>query len=131
MERPRDRPIGDLKEADMRKAILGTVFMLALAPAVAMADDAAGKAVYEKNCKSCHGEDGTGNADKAKMLKIDAATMNLGRPEGASATKDDLKKLTTDGKAKMPAYGKKLKAEEIDAVVDYSMGLAKAIREKK
>lgn len=109
----------------MRKLIMAAA--LVCLPAFALAD---GKATYEKSCASCHGADGRGNESKAKMLKIDAAVLNLGRPENAKASKDELKKVVTDGKNKMPAYGKKLAAEDVDPVLDYAMGLANAIRGK-
>jgi cytochrome c6 len=110
--------------AGMRKLLLAAVLSI---PALAFAD---GKATYDKSCASCHGADGTGNASRAKMLKIDAATLNLGRPESAKLTRDELKEVVVTGKGKMPAYGKKLKAEEIDPVLDHALSLAKAIRGK-
>src|SRR5665213_3147731 len=65
-----------------------------LVPVAALAADAAaGKAVFDAKCKSCHGADGTGNLAIAKMMKVDlkplasesdaaikgAVTMGLGK----------------------------------------------------
>jgi hypothetical protein len=36
-----------------------------------LADAAAGKAAYDKSCKSLHGPDGSGNPAIAKMMKVD------------------------------------------------------------
>ncbi len=89
-----------------------------------------GAETYDRLCKSCHGADGKGNEAKAKILKIDAERMNLGRAEAAGRTKEQTKDIVSKGKDKMPAYEKKLKPEEIDPVVEYAMGLAKAARGK-
>lgn len=113
--------------AMMHRLLFLTFASLSL-PAAAFAD---GKATYDKMCASCHGADGKGNADKAKLLKLDVATLNLGRAESAKLTQDDLKKIITDGKAKMPAYGKKLKPEEVDPIVAHTTTLATAIRGEK
>ena len=113
----------------MRTTIFGCLLALAI-PLTASADDAAGKAVYDKNCASCHGDDGKGKEAKAKVLKIDPAILNLGRDEVANQTSDEKKKITAEGKNKMPAYGKKLAPADIDAVNTYTLGLIKTIRGK-
>jgi mono/diheme cytochrome c family protein len=108
----------------MRKLLMAAILCL---PAIAAAD---GKATYDKMCASCHGADGKGNESKAKMLKIDAAVLNLGRPESAKQSRDELKTLLLSGKGKMPAYEKKLQPADVDPVLDYAIELAKAIRGK-
>src|SRR5262245_33450735 len=110
----------------MKRLMLAVVLLL---PAAGLAADA--KATYDKTCASCHGADGKGNPDKAKVLKIDAALLNLGRPEGKDLSRDQLKQILLDGKEKMPAYGKKLKPDHVDPVLDYTSGLAKALRGEK
>jgi mono/diheme cytochrome c family protein len=111
----------------MRRFLLLVILSL---PAAAVADDA-GKATYDKMCASCHGPDGKGNPDKAKALKIDPNLLNLGRPEGKDIPPDKLKEVLLNGKEKMPGYAKKLKPAEVDPVLDYAIGLAKAIRGEK
>jgi mono/diheme cytochrome c family protein len=71
----------------------------AVATAVHAADATAGKAVYEKSCKSCHGPDGTPNAAVAKMMKVDM--KDLKSPDVQAMSDDDLKKVIMDGKGKM------------------------------
>ncbi len=67
--------------------------------AVYAADATAGKAAYDKSCKSCHGPDGTANPAVAKMMKVDM--RDLKSPDVQSMSDDDLKKIITDGKGKM------------------------------
>lgn len=112
----------------MKKLLGITLASLMFTGSVALAE---APAAYDKHCKSCHGADGAGNADKAKMLKIEPEKLNLGRAESASITKDEAKKITLEGKGKMPSYEKKLKPEEVDPVVDHALSLGKALREKK
>jgi mono/diheme cytochrome c family protein len=97
-------------------------------PAAAFAAD--GKALYEKHCQSCHGPDGKGMESKGKVLKIDPAILNLGRAETANNTRDQQREILLKGKDKMPSYEKKLKADEVDPVLDYALELAKKLRGK-
>jgi mono/diheme cytochrome c family protein len=77
-------------------------------------------------CKSCHGENGRGVAAKATVLKIEPKLLDLARPEAATLTLDERREALLHGKGKMPAYGKKLKPEEIDPLLAYAAELAKA-----
>ena len=61
----------------------------------------AGKAAYDKACKSCHGADGTPNAAIAKAMKVQM--LPLGDPEVQKLSDEDLKSITTGGKGKMKA----------------------------
>jgi mono/diheme cytochrome c family protein len=54
----------------MRTVLIALAFAAA-ATALQAADATAGKAAYDKSCKSCHGADGTPNASVAKMMKVD------------------------------------------------------------
>ena len=112
---------------------LAAIFSIVLfaSPAFAQGNDA-GKAVYDKQCASCHGADGKGNANRAKMLKLDATKLDLSRAEAQGQSVDEKKTVLVEGKGKMPAYGKKLKPEEVEAVLNYAMALAggKAAGEK-
>lgn len=83
-----------------------------------------GQATYDKMCKSCHAADGRGNAQKATTLKIDAAKLDLAREEVKDLPRDEKRRILLEGKEKMPAYAKKLKPEEVDAVLDYALKLA-------
>ena len=51
--------------------IAGIAAALLAAPISLRADAAAGKAAYDKTCKSCHSADGKGNPVIAKMMKVE------------------------------------------------------------
>ena len=69
----------------------------AAATVLQAADATAGKAAYDKSCKSCHGADGTPSAGMAKAMNL----KDLKSPEVQTESDDDLKKIITDGKGKM------------------------------
>ena len=88
----------------------------------ALADDAGVK--FGKSCASCHGKDAKGNEKMAKALKVDGAALNLVDAPTLGKADDALIKIVTAGVGTMPAYGKKMKAEEIKALVAYLRTLA-------
>ncbi len=107
----------------MSPAIAAIVVLIVLAamPAVA-ADATAGKAVYDKKCKVCHGANGEGNAGMAKALNV--TIPPLGGADVQKMSDADLKKVVTDGKGKMkPVSG--LSASDVDNVVAYVRSLKK------
>jgi mono/diheme cytochrome c family protein len=94
-----------------------TVFVMLAAPA-AYADDAA--ALYKTKCASCHGADGKASAVGKKM-----GAKDLQDPELKKATEAQWIEITTKGKNKMPAYDKKLTADQIKQLVAYMKELSK------
>ena len=91
-----------------------TVAILAPGLAFAAGDATAGKAVYDKSCKSCHGADGTPNAAIAKSMKVEM--KHLGSPEVQGSSDDVLKKAITDGQGKMkPVKNASAKADDVVA----------------
>ncbi len=89
-----------------------------------------GKDVYTQKCGSCHGKQGEGVAKMATILKTKIADLR-----GKKVTSDTLsawKKVTSDGKGKMPAFKSKLSAAEIDSALAHMQFLAKvSAREAK
>jgi len=81
------------------RTILFVLGFTAATIAAQAADATAGKAVYDKSCKSCHGADGAPNPAIAKMMKVEMP--DLRSPEVQAMSDDDLKKVITDGKGKM------------------------------
>lgn len=86
------------------------------------ADAKAGKEVFDKSCKACHGADGTPNAGVAKMMKVDI--QDLKSPAVQDLSDADLKKIITAGKGKMkPASS--VTGPSIDNVIAYVRTLKK------
>jgi mono/diheme cytochrome c family protein len=79
-----------------------TAFILTLALAgSAFADAAAGKTLYMAKCKACHGPNGEGNPQIAKMKSV---TLRPLASKAVQAKSDaDLKKDSTAGIGKMPS----------------------------
>ena len=83
-------------------------------------DVEAGKAVYMKKCKKCHGEDGKAQTKMGKKYEIPDMTSSewQGKHDKAKVVK-----VVTDGskkpKSKMKSFKEKLSAEEISAVADF------------
>lgn len=79
----------------------------------APAGDAAlvqGQQIYSQNCASCHGASGQGGYGPKLAGVVSVKYPNI----------DDQIALITNGKGAMPAYSKKLSAEQITSVVRYT-----------
>ena len=115
----------------MRYALLLIFFVVAFggafasrsmsgAPSTASAGSAT--ELFTKNCVSCHGKDGRAKTFKAKFNHA----RNLTDPEWQGRISDErIFNSIMNGKGKMPAFGKKLSEQEIDALVAYVRGLKK------
>jgi cytochrome c6 len=73
---------------------------------------------FKAKCAVCHGGGGKGDSPAGKSLGVTDLTK-----VAAAKSASDLKTVIQDGKNKMPAYGKSLKPEEIDALVAYIKSL--------
>jgi mono/diheme cytochrome c family protein len=65
--------------------------------------------------------DGSGSSPNGKVLKA----KDLKSPEVQRVSDADLNAVITNGKGKMPAFGKKLSADAIKGLVAYIRALAK------
>ncbi len=98
---------------------LGVTWMCSvlLGSAVCASADEAGKKVYQKDCQSCHGPDGAGNPELAKVLQVSIPPVT-----GAALQQKDnaeILHVIAEGKGKMPGFAKKLSAEEQGQVLEY------------
>src|SRR5580704_14267028 len=100
-------------------AVAMALAVSSMAPSTAYAQNAA--ATYKAKCAGCHGADGKGNTGPGKALGVHDFTSD----EVTKMSDTDLVGIVTTGKNKMPAYGKSLKAADIEALVAYVRGLGK------
>ncbi|MDQ2973842.1 MAG: cytochrome c [Acidobacteriota bacterium] len=76
--------------------------------------------LYLKQCASCHGKDGRARTLKGKLKHA----RNLTDAQWQDSVSDErLFNSINNGKGKMPAYGKKLSQQEIEALVAYVRAL--------
>jgi len=107
----------------MKRTVLTlTSAILAAGLALGAGDATAGKAAYDKACKSCHGADGTANPAIAKSMKVEMKALGSAEVQGSSD--EDLKKAITAGHGKMKPV-KSVSATSADDVVAYVRTLKK------
>jgi mono/diheme cytochrome c family protein len=86
-----------------------------------------GRAIYETRCAPCHGKDGKGDGPTAMLLNPRPRDFTMGMFEyrstesGSLPTDEDLKRTITKGLpgTAMPAWGKFVKGDSLDAVIAY------------
>jgi mono/diheme cytochrome c family protein len=103
-----------------RAVILATgVALIGIAvglPAAGAGDAAAGKDLYMKKCKTCHGADGAGNPGVAKLLNV--TFKPLGSEEIQKKSDAEFKKIMTEGKDKMKPV-KDLSDADMDNIIAF------------
>jgi cytochrome c oxidase cbb3-type subunit III len=78
--------------------------------------------LFAKHCDTCHGKDGQAKTFKAKFNHA----RNLTDPQWQAGVSDEhLYNSISNGRGKMPAWGKKLSEAEINSLVAYVRGLKK------
>lgn len=99
-----------------RFVLAGLVFAAAAVVSTAGAQSTDAKAVYDANCKKCHGVAGIPSkamiARSPKLAAFDAAFF-------AKRSDDSVVKVLTKGKDKMPSYKNKMTPAEMTAVAKY------------
>ena len=95
------------------------IFLGQLANSVRAQDSRA--ALYKAKCAACHGADGKGETAMGKANKL----RDLGSPDVQKQSDEDLSGIITNGKNKMPTYGKSLKSEQVKDLVAFIRSLAK------
>jgi len=114
----------------VKKSLKGAVMCLLVAGIVSpvFGQDAgaagadAGAQVFKSKCEHCHGADGMSHTFAGKM----SGAAVLPDPKIVAMPDADLIAVVTNGKKKMPAFGKKLTEDQIAAVVGYVRTLQKA-----
>ena len=92
---------------------------LTLAGSVRAQNDA--EKTYKTNCVLCHAVDGSGSSPSGKALKA----QDLRSDAVQKKSDAELTASITNGKGKMPAFGKKLKPDDIAQLVAYIRALPK------
>jgi mono/diheme cytochrome c family protein len=77
--------------------------------------------MYKANCVLCHAPDGSGSSVSGKALK--AKDLRLDEVQKKSDV--ELVEVIAQGKGKMPAFGKKLKPDEVKQLVAFIRALPK------
>jgi cytochrome c6 len=80
----------------------------------------AGAALYKTKCAACHGADGKGATTVGKADSI----RDLGSADVQGQTDAHLNAIITNGKGKMPGYGKSMKPEQVTSLVAYIRSIA-------
>ena len=77
--------------------------------------------LYKTNCVLCHAADGSGGSPSGEALGAKDLRSELVQKKSDA----ELSETITQGKGKMPAFGKKLKPEDITRLVAYIRALPK------
>lgn len=89
----------------------------AASPAASVDEFATARANYKKNCEACHGPEATGGVVKVDNKQIKVPSL---KAEHAIKHPDDkLTKMITNGEEEMPAFKKKMSAQEIAEMVRF------------
>jgi cbb3-type cytochrome c oxidase subunit III len=78
--------------------------------------------LFAKNCASCHGQDGRARTLKAKFNHARDLTDAAWQREAGD---ERITNSISNGRGKMPKFGKKLSPSEIDSLAKYVRGLKK------
>ena len=78
--------------------------------------------LFDKHCDSCHGKDGQAKTFKAKFNHARNLTDAKWQAE---VTDERLFNSISNGKGKMPAFGKKLSEAQVNGLVSYVRSLKK------
>lgn len=100
-------------------SILGCMVAFALPTGVRAQSDVA--RVYKASCVLCHAADGSGNTTSGKAL----GAKDLASSEVQKKSDAELTELIAKGKGKMPAFGAKLKPDDIKQLVAYIRAMPK------
>lgn len=73
------------------------------------------RTLFLQNCARCHGSDGRANTRLGR--KLEAADLRA--PDGGSKSVAGITRAITNGRPGMPAFGKKLRPADINAIAAY------------
>src|SRR5579859_49886 len=94
---------------------LALIFLAAAVCPTWLAAQSDAAALFKSKCVMCHGEDASGNTPSGKALKA----KDLRADETQKKSDAEIAAVVTNGRGKMPAFGQKLKPEQIQQLVGY------------
>jgi len=96
----------------------GILCSLALPSAAQTQSDPA--KIYKANCVLCHSADGSGDNPTGKAMHA----KDLRSDEVQKQSDEELAAAITKGKGKMPAFGAKIRPDDVTNLVTYIRGMA-------
>lgn len=102
----------------MRKLM---ILVVSAGLAMAASDSQAGKVIFEKSCRTCHGADGQGNPGIAKVLNVTMRTLASAEVQARSDA--EIKKIILEGNGKMKPV--KLTDGQVADIIAYIRDLPK------
>jgi mono/diheme cytochrome c family protein len=103
-----------MKRISIQAFLVGMVITVVIVLPSSVRGQNASDTLYKSKCAACHSSDGSGSAMGKKLGAPDFQTAEVQKMSDA-----ELSVITTNGKNKMPGYGKSLKAEDIAGLVAY------------
>lgn len=97
--------------------VVGTLFCLT-APSAMQAQSDADK-IFKANCVLCHSADGSGNSPTGKAMHA----KDLRSDEVQKQSDAQLAEVVAKGRGKMPAFGTKIKPDDVTRLVAYIRAL--------
>ena len=107
-----------MREFVVRIVLAGTLCCLVLPPSLYAQSDVA--KIYKTNCVLCHGADGSGDNPTGKAMHA----KDLRSEEVQKQSDTELAEVITKGRGKMPAFGAKLKPDDVQKLVAYIRSIA-------
>ena len=108
-----------MRELFPRLISAGILFCLAL-PSAMQAQSESAK-IFKANCVQCHSANGSGDTTAGKAFHA----KDLRSAEVQKQTDEELAEVITKGKGKMPAFGAKIKPDEVKKLAAYLRELPK------
>ena len=106
-----------MREFVVRIVLASTLCCLVVSPALYAQSDA--DKIYKTNCVLCHSADGSGGSPTGKAMHA----KDLRSDEVQKQSDAALSEVITKGRAKMPAFGAKIKPDDVTKLVAYIRAL--------
>ena len=108
-----------MRELFLRLIPAGILWCMALPSAMQAQSDPA--KIFKTNCTLCHAADGSGDSPTGKAFH----SKDLRSADVQKQTDAELAEVITKGRGKMPAFGAKIKPDDITKLVAYLRALPK------